>query len=92
MILRLLQPIEDYAGITDEDDSGLGNNPSAWGPGYEVFVGCKINDMTERYAIGTTPTVTFTCQALRFQLGDSPLIVMGDGYTNRTYTDEQLGL
>ena len=70
----------------------MGNNPSAWAPGYEVFIGCKINDMTERYSIGTVPTVTFTCQALRFQLGDVPNIVMGDGYKHRTYTDDQLGL
>jgi len=88
----VLQPIEDYAGVTDEDDDNLGNNPSAWAPNYEVFIGCKINDMTERYAIGTTPTVTFTCQALRFQLGDSPSLQMGDGYKHRTYTDSQLGL
>ena len=88
----ILQPLDEYEGITEEQTEGLGNNPSAWSPGYEVFIGCKVNDEGERYAVGTVPTVTFTCQALRFQLGDTDPVVVGDGFTHRTYTDTKLGL
>lgn len=90
----VLQPIDQYTAATTDDETGsLGNNPSAWGPGYEVFIGCKVNDNAQRYAIGTVPTVTFTCQGLRFSLSSGLTNEsFGDGYIHRTLSDSDIGL
>ena len=87
----VLAPITDY-GVTLEGIE-VGQPPAAWGPVYEVFRGCKITDLNERYAMGTEPTVTFTCRALRFAwgAGDSRK-EFGNGYAGRTITDTLLGL
>ena len=87
----VLAPITDYS-VTDEN-AEIGQPVAAWGPAYEVFRGCKITDLNERYAMGTEPTVTFTCRALRFAWGaGQDRKEFGNGYAGRTMTDAKLGL
>lgn len=88
----VLAPITDYATASVEQGS-VGQPDAAWGPIYEVFKGCKITDLNERYALGTEPTVTFTCRALRFTLSiDGATKEFGNGFSGRTTTDTNLGL
>ena len=87
----VLAPVTDY-GVTAEENQ-VGQPDAAWGPIFEVFKGCKITDLNERYAMGTEPTVTFTCRALRFAWGSGDnRKEFGNGYAGRTITDQKLGL
>ena len=63
----ILQPMKNYE--TNQPQAEVGNPASPWAPGYTVFQGCKIVDTSERYSMGTAPTVTFSCRALRFVWG-----------------------
>jgi hypothetical protein len=88
----ILAPVTDYAA-EDVSEQLVGQPAAAWGPVLEVFNGCKITDLNERYALGTEPTVTFTCRALRFTLSiNGANQTFGDGFSGRTKTDVILGL
>jgi hypothetical protein len=92
----VLQPLADYAGAPSQvtglnPRDSAGEPTSNWGPGSEVFIGCKVNDSSERFSIGTVPTVTFSCSALRFKYGSTNK-EFGNGYQNRLTTDDALGL
>lgn len=88
----VLAPITDYTLPTVEQGN-VGQPLTAWGPAKEVFKGCKITDLNERYALGTEPTVTFTCRALRFTLSiDGTDKTFGNGFNGRTMSDPDLDL
>jgi len=81
----ILLPLSNY---TDEDDVvEVGQPDAAWGPLKEVFIGCKILNSNERYSMGTTPTVTFSCRGLRFALNDT---TFGNGRLGRSYTRDEI--
>lgn len=80
----ILLPIDNYISA---DTKEVGQPTGAWGPQKEVFVGCKITNLTERYAMGTNPTTTFSARGLRFALRD---VEFGDGKKGRTYTRDQI--
>ncbi len=87
----ILAPAEQFdAQLVGNAAAGLN---SAWKPGYEVFIGCKVLDNSERYAMGVVPTVTFSCRALRFVWGEGQdAKKFGDGLLGRQMTDAKLGL
>lgn len=89
----VLAPITDYTaeGVAEQDN--VGQPTTSWGPILEVFNGCKTTDLNERYALGTEPTVTYTCRALRFTLSMvGANQTFGNGFKGRTTTDAILGL
>jgi len=89
----VLAPVTDYTAEGIDEQDQIGQPAAAWGPVFEIFKGCKITDLNERYAFGTEPTVTFTCRALRFTLSiDGVLKEFGNGFSGRTITDANLGL
>lgn len=86
----VLAPAEDFGGTTGNIAVG---RQSSWAPEYEVFIGCKVVDHTERYAIGTEPTVTFSCRALRFAYGQgTDRKEFGNGNLGRAMSDSNLGI
>ncbi len=89
----VLAPITDYTAEGVSEQISVAQPAAAWGPVLEVFKGCKITDLNERYALGTEPTVTFTCRALRFTLSiNGANQEFGNGFGGRTITDDTLGL
>lgn len=89
----ILAPITDYVDKAIKERGNVGQPDVAWGPVLEIFKGCKITDLNERYALGTEPTVTFTCRALRFTLSINDVDrTFGNGFSGRTMTDSLLGL
>ena len=80
----ILLPLADQI---NEDAKEVGQPDGAWGPEKEVFIGCKVLNLNERYAMGAEPTVTFACRALRFALQD---LEFGNGTKGRTYTKAQI--
>lgn len=87
----VLAPITDYD--ISEENVAVAQPTGAWGPELEVFKGCKATDMNERYAMGTEPTVTFTCRALRFAWKPGDVRKeFGNGYAGRVMSDEDLEL
>jgi hypothetical protein len=83
----------DYFDGTLLPDSNIGSPAKAWNPGKTLFKGCKVRRVTERYAIGAKPLITFTCTALRFgmdQAAGGTMIEIGNGTKDLTATDEQL--
>ena len=87
----ILSPVTDYSPASEA--GSVGQPTASWGPALEVFKGCKITDLNERYALGTEPTVTFTCRALRFTLSvDDVNRTFGNGFSGRTMADSLLGL
>ena len=89
----VLAPVTNYTPETTAEATNVGQPTASWGPVLEVFKGCKITDLNERYALGTEPTVTFTCRALRFSLSiDGVSQMFGNGFSGRTMTDDLLGL
>ncbi len=72
--------------LNETQAASVGLNGSAWAPKYEVYKGCKVTNLSERYAMGTAPTVTFTCRALRFALEEgNNQREFGNGKLGRTY-------
>lgn len=66
-----------------------------WGLEKQVHVGCKVRDADQRYAIGTKPTVTFSCTALRSNVKaseDISSLGFGDGHAYGNTSDEDLGI
>lgn len=87
----VLAPVTDYT--TAAEQLLVGQPEAAWGPIFEVFKGCKATDFNERYALGTEPTVTYTCRALRFSWGaGADKKEFGNGFAGRTMADITLGL
>lgn len=88
----VLAPITNY--MTDPSESTEVGQPSvAWGPTLEVMKACKVLDLNERYNMGTEPTVTFSCRALRFVWDEGQYRrEFGDNIMGRTMKDEDLGL
>ena len=80
----ILLPIDNYINA---DAKEVGQPAAAWGPQKEVFAGCKVTNMAERYAMNSVPTTTFSCRALRFSLQD---VEFGDGKKGRTYTRSEI--
>ena len=77
----ILVPMED-----NESAVVVGTPKHAWAPQYEVYKACKVTNLSERYAMGTAPTVTFTCRALRFVLDEgNAQVEFGNGKKGRTY-------
>lgn len=82
----ILQPLN----ATDNEAAEVGQPAGAWAPGYEVYKGCKVTNLSERYAYGTQPTVTFTCRALRFVLAEGQdQTEFGNGKQGRTAAEIQ---
>ncbi|MBD3352110.1 MAG: hypothetical protein GF364_11540 [Candidatus Lokiarchaeota archaeon] len=88
----VLQDIGNYKTDPTENEE-VGLPTGAWGPTYEVFEGCKVIDLNERYAMGTEPTVTFSCRALRFSWKESPNTQkVGNAVDGMYKSDDDLGL
>lgn len=87
----VLAPLSNWKeGI---ENTEVGQPTGAWAPGLEVFIGCKVTNLTERYAMGVNPTITFSCRALRFAWGEGDAKnTVGDGWLGRTTSSSQLGL
>lgn len=76
-------------------NSNVGQPTGAWNPVKEVYNAVKVRRISERYAIGTKPLVTFTCTALRFVFNQVPSeggIEIGNGVTAFTASDADLKL
>lgn len=85
----------DYFDGSLAPDANVGMPTDVWNPVKELFKGCKVRRVSERYAIGTKPIVTFSCTALRFgsdQNADGTSIEIGDGVSDLTATDTAIGL
>jgi len=85
----------DYFDSSLTPDSNVGKPTAVWNPVKTLFKGCKVRRVTERYAVGTKPLVTFFCTALRFgadQGSDGSGIEIGNGVKGFTATDAELRL
>ena len=87
----VLAPISNWK--SPDETKEIGQPDSAWGPQYEVYIGCKITNENSRYSMGVNPTSTFSCRALRFVLGEGQdAKEFGNGYQGRSMTASTLGL
>lgn len=86
----IMAPLANY-GTTDESE--VGQPSGAWAPELVVFEGCKVLSSNERYAYGVTPTVTFSCRALRYAWKEGQdQVRVGNGLLGRTTSSSDLGL
>jgi len=85
----------DYFDVQLTPDSNVGKPTNAWNPGKTLFKGCKVRRISERYAIGTKPLVTFSCTALRYgmdQASNGTMVEIGNGVKDLSVTDSELRL
>jgi len=85
----------DYFDSNLTPDVNIGKPVGVWNPVKQVYKGCKVRRVSERYAIGTKPIITFSCTALRFgsdQASDGNIVEIGDGVKGFTATDTDLRL
>ena len=74
-------------------DESVGDVENAWGIGKAVFVGCKVRDTRERYSVNGKPTVTFSCTAMRYSMGEGDSrIEIGNGRSGPQMSDASLGI
>lgn len=85
----------DYFDSNLTPDSNIGKPEGVWNPVKQVYKGCKVRRVSERYAIGTKPIITFSCTALSFgsdQGANGTIIEIGNGVKGFTATDADLRL
>lgn len=91
----VLAPADFFDANLTPNTGTVGTVTGVWNPVKEVYKAVKVRRISERYAIGTKPLVTFTCTALRFSLNQDPLgggVEIGNGVKDLTATDAELRL
>jgi len=91
----ILAPAENFEEAPITDDGDVGQPDNTWATELAVFKGAQVIDKAERYAVGTKPTITFSCIAMRYvfnKLSQQKKVEIGAGYIGAQQSDTKLGI